>query len=114
MRPKHLLPRLNFIYSYAMPGEINREKTQETSFLPLSADYLMAGPDGAGGSSGPKADIEASRDESGLGSGAGATPLKDQKADNPARALEEEKDNHANDNGNTEEEDWGDIGAGMG
>jgi len=74
MLPKHLLPRLNFIYPHARPEEPILEKAQETSFLLLAADYLMAGPDGAGGASGPKSGIEESRDESGLGSGAGAGP----------------------------------------
>ena len=116
MPPKHLFPYLNMLHSHAMPDEINPRKTRKTSFLPLPADYVMAGPNG-GGSSVPKEDIEESRDESGLGSGAGADPLKDPAADDPARALEEEKADHnddgANDNRNPEE-DWGDIGAGMG
>ena len=125
MPPKHLLTRLNFIYSHTMPDERIPEKTRETSFLPLSSNYLMAGPNGGGGSSPPRDNIEESRDESGLGSGAGADPLKDQKADNPGDAFEEAKDNHnddgVNDNGNPDvitlfppEEDWGDTGAGMG
>jgi hypothetical protein len=108
-----------------MLDEITMEMIQATSFLPLPADYLMAGPNSAGGSS-PKGDIEESRDESGLGSGAGADPLKESDADKPGNDFQEAKDDHnddgLNDNKNPnvitssppEEDFWGDIGAGMG